>query len=156
MFGLNVVRCKPHLICCCGRDPAQEEGVGMQQPCVGQGSILADPTRLTHNAIDIRQRYPNCFLRAHTLPLPLPSRYPDFDIFTHISHFTGLPLLLGLSWQDSRSFYRLEICFADARQRVTFSVKYFYASYFIAAGLEYANNSSAIIVWMCKNLRNIT
>lgn len=90
----------------------------------------------------------------HTL-----SRYPDFDIFTHISHFAGFRSF-WLSWQDSRSFCRLEICFAlGCRWRattVTLSMKYFYARYFIAAGPKYANNSSAIIVWMYKNLRNIT
>lgn len=103
--------------------------------CVGQGSILADPARLS-NVIDILQRYPNCFLQAP------PSRDILTSIFLHIFRISLVSRFFWFSWQNSPSFYHFEIYFALGCRwhatTVTFSLKDFYARYFIAAGLGYA------------------
>lgn len=156
MFGLNVIGCKPpHLIRCCGHDPVQEEGVGDVAACVGQGSILTDPTRLI-NAIDIRQRYPNCFLRTHP---PLPPRDIPTSIFLHIFRILRVSPS-GFLDRIREVSYRFETCFAlGCRRRAT--ARYIFAwnistqDILLLPFLEW-NNSPAIIVWMCKNLRNIT
>lgn len=79
--------------------------------CVGQGSILADPTTYQ------RYRYPSTVSELLSSSTPPRESYPDFDIFTHISQVSRS---VWFSWQDSRSFYRLEICFAlDCRWHAT-------------------------------------
>jgi len=98
--------------------------------CVGQGSILADPTRLT-NAIDIRQRYPNCFLREYLLVILTST-------FLHIFRRSPVPsgFLDRIREVSTVSRYVLHSAAADMQQPLGFTVKYFYASHFIAAGLE--------------------
>lgn len=137
MFGLNVARRKPHLIRLCGHDPVQ--GVG----CVGQGSILADPTRLT-NAIDIRQRYPNCFLRAHLLVISWLGYFHTYFAFRGSLVPSGFLDRIRQVSTVSRCFALNSA--ADVQQPLRFPWNISTQAHFIAAGLEYANNSSAIIV----------
>jgi len=135
VLGLNIVRCKPHLIRCCGRNPVEEEGVRMEQLVSATDQswlILRDLATLSISVYGTQ----TVFFKYHSLVI---FRLQYF--YTYFAFRWSLASS-GFSWQDSPSFYHLEICFAlGYRWRattVTFSLKDFYVRYFIAAGLRYA------------------
>lgn len=123
MFGLDVVRCKPHLIRCCGHDPVQEEGVAVERRVSTKDQswlILA-----TYQ----RYRYPSTV--SELLFFERIARDILTRIFLHIFRILRVSRAFRLSWQDSPSFL-LEICFTlNCRWRattVTFSVKIFHGN----------------------------